>query len=492
MAYQDNHAENDGHISTKRHTKPSAKKPLPRAKVSSRYTPNESNAGLSRTSGAAEQYYSKKRRKGSGKKHRRALGIFILAALVAAIGIGASYFTDISNRLTQGIDDKLRSQLTQTEFGEPFYMLLLGTDKSKSRVEEQGGSGDGFRSDTIILARVDPKTPRVTLVSIHRDTLVDLGSHGKQKINAAYAIGGPAYATEVVSKFAGVPISHYAEVDFNGFLNIIDQIGGIEVNVPIEVKDERYAKGHLYPGVQTLNSDEALFLCRARHAYDAYGDGDSYRAANQRAVIAAIVKKVLAQDPAKMASMVSECADYVTTDLDLTSILSLATQMKDLNTSTDIYSGMDPTISKYVNKTWYEICDTPKWQQMMQRVNDGLPPYPTADEDPTRGTAITSIIGNDGDDEGVISGSVSVLNGTGKPGIAAKYADKLTSAGFTAHADNAVTHDHTTIVYNGEHEAEAKGVIKTLSANLKAKKNNGNYPTSSDVVIVIGKDWVTN
>ena len=97
---------------------------------------------------------------------------------------------------------------------------------------------------------------------------------------------------QVVSELAGVPISHYAEIDFDGFCDIVDALGGIEVNVPVEIDDPE-AGGYLAAGEQTLDGEQALILCRSRHAYDniGTGKGDEYRAANQRMIIGAIAQR---------------------------------------------------------------------------------------------------------------------------------------------------------------------------------------------------------
>ena len=150
-------------------------------------------------------------------------------------------------------------------------MLLLGVDKSDERASEWGDSTSSFRSDTIILARIDPPAQKVTLVSIPRDTMVDMGSHGEQKINAAYSFGGAAYMVEVVSEFAGVDISHYAEIDFEQFTTIVDTIGGIEVTLPVDVVDEQYANINLSAGTHQIDGATALALCRSRHAYASAG-----------------------------------------------------------------------------------------------------------------------------------------------------------------------------------------------------------------------------
>ena len=154
----------------------------------------------------------------------------------------------------------------------------------------------------------------VTLISIPRDTQVTIGNHGTQKINAAYAFGGPSGAIDAVSKLAGVPINHYAEIDFDGFKAVVDPLGGITVNVPMEINDDM-AGGHVDAGEQALNGEQALILCRSRHNYDNVGDGDGdfIRAANQRMVISTIMKKLMDSDVATLTNTVNTLAQYITT-----------------------------------------------------------------------------------------------------------------------------------------------------------------------------------
>ena len=302
--------------------------------------------------------------------------------------------------------------------------------------------------------------------------------------------------TEVVSKFAGVKISHYAELDFEQFTSIVDTIGGVEVDLPVAISDPDYAEIELPAGVQTLDGTQALGLCRSRHAYDEYGGGDFYRAANQRMVIGAIVKKVLKLDALSMSNTVSELANSVTTDFTATDILGLAMQFKDFDVDTGFYSGQTPTISSYINKGWYELPDTDAWKTMMERVNQGLPPYESSDQDITAGVA-GSIGVSSGDGassskgSAVMSGSVLVLNGTSTSGFATNKANALNSKGFTATADNADASDTKTtkIVYNSGSEAKAVGVAETLGVDAaNISENDGSYSTKYDVVVLLGSD----
>ena len=336
---------------------------------------------------AAAAYAAKRKKRGRMKIFKVAAVAFICALL--ALGSTAfAYVVTLQANLHAGLDDNLESSLKQVADGEPFYMLLLGIDKDQERAESSnyGPSDSAYRTDSMMLARIDPKDKQVTLVSLHRDTLVDLGKNGKQKINAAYPYGGASYTVDVVSEFAGVPISHYAEIDFDQFASIVDTLGGVEIDVPIDI-DDPHVGPPIKKGKQILNGEQALELCRSRHAYDAYGDGDVYRAANQRMVIEQICKQLLAAPPATMATTIQQFASAVTTDLTVQEIIQLANDMRGINIDTDVYSGMEPTSSLYTNNTWFEVCNVPAWREMMMRVNKGLSPYSSADQDPTHGAA---------------------------------------------------------------------------------------------------------
>lgn len=469
----------------------------------------EDAAHLSREDAAG--LYAERRKRRSRSKGLKILAI-VVVCVVALGAVGAwAYLSNIEGRLNSGVDQKLRGTLTTAEAGDPFYMLLLGVDKSEERAgsAEYGQDSSNYRTDSIMLARIDPKEKQVTLVSLHRDTLVDLGEHGQQKINAAYSLGGPSYTVQVVSQFADVPISHYAEIDFDHFEGIVNALGGIEVDVPIDI-DDPYAGEPIKKGLQTLDGAQALTLCRSRHAYDAYGDGDLYRAANQRMVIAAIVKKVLASDPATMTATISSMADAVSTDLSLSDILSLANQMKGIDMDKDVYTGMEPTTSSYVNNTWYEICDTEAWKTMMTRVNQGLSPYASADEDPTGTDAGGTVnVKNDGGTDAALpdsttfdtdtaadkdgtdySGTVEVLNGAGEEGLAGRVANSLARYGYDTSAGTARNrYDDTVVVYMNEAaKPKAETVAKVLGGQVRVIDASAGYTSDADVLVVLGTD----
>lgn len=352
---------------------------------------------LNRSTQETDRYHdvSRYRHHRMAEERKTGLRVTILCVLafvlLVAAGIGV-YISNINAKLSENVTAELREQLVETTAGDPFYLLLLGVDKDQGRIEDTENYGEdehAYRSDSIMLCRIDPKNVKVTMVSIHRDTAINMDEHGLQKINAAYAFGGPAYTTQVVSEFADVPISHYAEVDLDRFISIVDQVGGVTVDLPVPVYDPEFTQLDLPAGKQTLNGDEAALLCRCRHGYDQYGDGDRYRAANQRMVFSEIIKKVLASDPATMAATVATMAESVTTDLSIPDILDLASQMRSLNVEEDIMSGMEPTDGVFADDAWYEACLVDQWRKMMTRVDQGLPPYDeeSGERDSTDGVA---------------------------------------------------------------------------------------------------------
>ncbi len=434
--------------------------------------------------------YAKQRKRGKRRKVVIAAVIVVLLVLVGGAGAAFAYMNSLSSNIHEGIDADLRDALVKTNLTkEPFYMLLMGTDGSAERAESDEYAGDPTRSDSIMLARIDPVDKKATLISLHRDTYVELEGYGPNKLNAAYAFGGQALAVKTVSKLAGVPISHYAEVNFDGFRDVVNALGGVEVDVPVEI-DDPDAGGYVAAGPQTINGDQALILCRSRHTYDEYGDGDSYRAANQRMVLGAIAKKILSSDVATMANTVNALSKYITTDLDIMDVVGLAQAMRGLDPATDLYTAMQPTTPSYVGGVWYEYTDTQAWKTMMSRVDQGLPPYEAAVIDEATGTVLATS-GQAASGTAKKSGTVTVKNGSGKDGAAASAAAKVQALGYTVTTGNANSTDYpkTLVVYESPAKAgEAQEIVGALGVG-SALQNDGTYVFDGNFLVVIGADW---
>ncbi len=312
-----------------------------------------------------------RKKKKSHKGLKIALGI--LAALIVLL-VGAAlalviWANSLSSSMSMSDEDKsaLDKVLLQTSENEPFYVLLLGSDARE---------GDtASRSDTIILTRVDPQDYTVTMVSIPRDTKVEIAGHGTQKINAAYAFDGAAGAVDAVSDLAGVEISHYAEIHFEELESLVDELGGVWVDVPVsnnQTGSSNTGKS-ISAGEQLMDGETALAFARERYGYTA---GDFQRAENQRILVTAILKQVLAQSPTDMPATIQQLARCITTDYSISDIINLAQKFQ--GSDITFYSCGVPSTTKTIDGASYVLTTEPDWSEMMQRVDAGEDPNQTS------------------------------------------------------------------------------------------------------------------
>jgi LCP family protein required for cell wall assembly len=216
-----------------------------------------------------------------------------------------------------------------------------------------GGQGhDGSNlSDTMMVISIDPKTKDVAMMSIPRDLYVKIPGYGYGKINAANAYGGPALAEQVVSSILNLPIDYYVQVDFSGFKQAVDAVGGVDINVPTVLYDHEYPCDTGYgicpyyqvPGQIHMNGELALEYSRCRHDQPTGDCGDDTgRAARQQQILTALRQKTLTAgtltNPIKIGALIDAVGAHVKTDL----------QLKDMEKLATIIKGVDP--SKIVNK----------------------------------------------------------------------------------------------------------------------------------------------
>ena len=211
---------------------------------------------------------------------------------------------------------------TDPATGKAVDILLLGSD---SRDQEDDGDG---RSDTLMLLHLEADREKAYLISFPRDMWVNVPGHGENKINAAYSYGGTKLVAETINELTGITLDHAAVIDFSGFADLTEAVGGVTVTntQAFSTHGFNYPKGKI-----TISGKKALWFVRERHAL---ADGDFDRAANQRKVVKALVEKVASPstlaDPSKLSNIVSQLAQYVTVDSGLNdkAILGLATSMK--------------------------------------------------------------------------------------------------------------------------------------------------------------------
>ncbi|MCQ6276855.1 LytR family transcriptional regulator [Bacillus sp. V3B] len=225
----------------------------------------------------------KDRKQKKGKRWLKVTGIILL---LLVIGAGTYAFT-VYKSLTNAVDtmhqpiereksDKRPEEITLTN-KEPFSVLMLGVDER---------AGDRGRSDTMIVLTVNPNQNSIKMLSIPRDTRTDIiGRDTVDKINHAYAFGGEEMSMATVENLLDIPIDYYIKVNMEGFKDVVDAVGGIQVNNNLEFTQEgyRFTKGQI-----NLNGDQALSFVRMRYEDP---NGDFGRQERQRQVIQGVIKR---------------------------------------------------------------------------------------------------------------------------------------------------------------------------------------------------------
>ena len=209
---------------------------------------------------------------------------FFVTILIVAVG-----FFAVNAYLNLGDDSDTKDVIRDLKnSNEKFQVLLIGVDSLNNR------RSDNTRSDVMMLLDVDGEKKRVSLVSIPRDSRVDVPGHGKTKINHAYAYGKADLALETVNKTFGLNVPYYIVVDYEFVKEVVDIVGGIEVNVPMDMDYEDPTADpplsiHLKQGLQTLNGDEAMQFLRFRKGYK---NADLDRVKAQQAFMGAFIGKL--------------------------------------------------------------------------------------------------------------------------------------------------------------------------------------------------------
>lgn len=318
------------------------------------------------------RYSERARQRRRGRMIKRGvLGGLLAVLLVGVVGVGAWFTRVVDNLGGNGlIDGGIRAILSDSDVArEPFYVLLLGTD---------GRPGEEvYRSDSIILARIDPTEKKASLISIPRDTMVVYNGE-TMKINATHAVNGPQGVVEAVNDlcFNGEQkISHYAEINFEGMEDLIDAVGGIDLEATEEVDDPEHLDIKIEKGFQHMDGATALTYARCRYTYV---DGDFTRMRHQRQVLSALAKKILNDlDPATIMGTVEELSKVVITTLGVQDIVSVANAMRGMDVENDMYVANVPSYADEttnVNGVSYVFVYEDKLAEMMQRLDAGENP----------------------------------------------------------------------------------------------------------------------
>lgn len=319
---------------------------------------------------------------------------------------------------------------------ERITILLLGVDKS-----ENGAS----RTDTLILVNIDPVAKTANMLSIPRDLKTVIPGYGVDKINAAFALGefnkvqggGAGLTIRTIETNLGIPISAFVQIDFNGFVNMVDTVGGITIDVPYPIKDDTYpAENYQYQriyfpaGWQHMDGEEALKYARTRHQ-----DGDTRRSARQQQVLLSLRDQAIGLNLIpQLPILIEHFGDSVRTDIsigDAVKLGRLGTEIpRDSITQTSLmpalYEEQVPAGPYYLNADWEAVGDV-----LSEFTGTEISPPGAALANPDYGLPIM------------------IENGTNNRGLAGRIGDYLEANGFwnvaVATVEDAGTHEKTVI-----------------------------------------------
>jgi polyisoprenyl-teichoic acid--peptidoglycan teichoic acid transferase len=303
--------------------------------------PTESRKGAKPASGPGDGRDAYARpRPTRQRRRRRWLRIGLIVVLVALLAVvvwsllGYLAFRSGVSEANERLDSRAYAALAPQEglvLSNPSTILVLGTDEGRGR---EGP----FRSDAMMIVRTDPDEHRIAFLAIPRDLRVEIPGHGLDKVNAAYAFGGPTLAIRTVQALTGLPINHVVVVNFVRFREVVDTLDGVTIDVPKPILSDKFrcpfsteAKcddwpGHRFRrGEQTMDGKRALIYARVRVNKLDPADNDITRGERQQAVIQAVVDEITSfRTFLRMPFIGDDLVAPLATDLSANQLLQLA------------------------------------------------------------------------------------------------------------------------------------------------------------------------
>ncbi|WP_119728623.1 LCP family protein [Thermomonospora amylolytica] len=448
---------------------------------------------------------------GARRQRRFLMATGAMSALVLLTSGGAWAF---NNYATSLVEPLLVEGLGDDDGGPKGAMTILvaGVDRREGLTREQQkaarlGREAGERSDTMMLVHVSRDHDRIAVVSLPRDSLVTIpahrsnGSEGPKgtpvparqgKLTWAYQFGGPNLTVATVKRATGVSIDHYVEVNFYGFVNIVDALGGVDVCVEQPVNDRKSGL-RLPAGTTHVNGLQALAFSRAR--YTLTGGSDLGRIDRQQQLMASLMKQAIStrtlSDPVKAKRVLDATLKSLRVDEELADDLDeLAAQMSDLSTD-DITFAKIPLRSENhmtpINGSAPQstvLWDDRGARELFGRIRRDEPlakprPRPTTAA-PTRDPNAPTVQPGDI--------TVTVRNGVGTRGLAARAAGDLREVGFRTVVPPGVARTGlkiTQIRYGPAHADAAR----TLAAAIPGAKVREDASVGDGIQVIVGADW---
>ncbi len=375
-------------------------------------------------------------------------------------------------------------------------ILVLGLDVAD-------GSLEPARTDTVIVVSVDPSGGPLGMLSIPRDLWVPIGPYGESRINTAYFLGetkdypggGPGLLRATVEQDLGIPIDYYVCVDFEGFQTLVDQLGGVDIQVEQDIYDSAFPDGdggvktiEISSGLQHLDGETALQYARSRHA-----SSDFDRATRQQRLILAMRDQFMANETIpglipKLPSLYRTFAGAVQTDLSLDDLVRLARIANGLDLDNVQTAVIDHTMTTryFTDQGWDVLLPIP---EKIEPVVDRLFRAPLAKEAMAMQYELEASPQVAEEDAAIL-----VVNGSDKPGLAEAAADYLRAQGFrvagTADLDRSDYSTSVVILYQEKPAtlAAVTSALRLTSQNIRTATGSTS-PEAVDIKVILGSDF---
>jgi len=397
--------------------------------------------------------------------------LIFLSIILVVVVLGVFYFVKNSNTDNQNIGGDVQ------ELKDNINVLILGVDYIPNTSSQ--------RTDTIMLLSYNSKTKKGFLISIPRDTRVDLGRYGINKINAAYAYGGTKLALKEVSDILGLPVKYYIKVDYKGFVKLVDDLGGVDIYVPMDMKYSDPTENlyiDLKKGNQHLNGEQALQLVRFRKGY--YNQ-DLGRIEMQQKFIQAMLDKLKSPSTIFKINKIAETvSEYVETNLPISKMVWYLDDVYNLNKD-NIKMSILPGEAKMIGDVSYYIVDEAKSKEM---VNELIAFISENSKKNSNSDAAIPVLANlDNVNKNL---KIKVLNGGGITGSAAKVSSLLKEKGFNVIKIGNISdfNNIKTYIINKTGDKQIGAYFSRMFEGSVVIEDNAGNDKDADVIIILGKE----
>ena len=437
------------------------------------------------------------------RRRRRLLIAFTAFTAFCTFFVGLGYVY-VQRKLDQ--IERLKLPALGADGGPVMNVLLVGSD-SRAKLEGSVAAGfgkdqvEGQRSDTVMILHIDPRAQKAAIVSVPRDLYVPIaGTNFSDRVNVAFALGGPDQLIATVQQAFGVTIHHYVEVDFVGFKDIVDTVGGVEMYIPYQVRDSDIGL-ELPAGCKVLDGQQGLSWVRSRSmeflingTWQADGRGDLGRIERQQDFIRRMMKKAVGSgisNPLQLNRLIGVGVKDVTFDSGLSTkdITALGRRFSSLDPDRVELSTFPTSPADIDGKSVLKL-QTAQAQPMIDLLNGRGEIDATPGTVAGTGSTTTAQVPSGPARPGVKTSDVKVrvLNGVGTPGAAAKAATSLSASGYVVAetGDAPSLAPKTTISYATGQLAKAQLLQSALLTPAVLRED---ATLKVDVTLLLGADY---